>query len=1615
MKPYDNKYVSNENNKNSILTGSQLLYSHIDYVLFLLKESIQNEYYSSVWSKNVFGDSDSNNKVKEILRTKEHIQIIHSCDDNCETCENGHWICLYYNTKAFYVYDSLNCKTLNGMQIKFIKKLFPYTSEYNIFFPTVQQQREGSFDCGVFAITFAISLAFKINPADFIYDYDALRPHIYNIFTKYKTLVQCPILERKAISKSIFSRIPSIDEIKGITNVQGVSCYASAIFQSIYHNSYIRDTILSSKSTNSLKACFLQYLHKTSDVDIMKLRMSTGSAEFSKRAQQDVAEFFNYLCQFSEELRSIIEFRYYYEYFCKKCLYSKNNQVESSMIKSLVVPRNSSCSLQNLIESNSITQTEICCNDNCRTFLQEKFHPSYLNKVVVLQLNIFVSTYTAVNKINDFHLENPLNDVIKFNEKNYKVSSVIFHIGIDGEEGHYICMIRGQRDDNTNIWIEANDNVVTEKRWSTQEQNAYMIFMEEISSDSISNHSFLLVNDSNSNSDLRNKTLTEKENINSQSSSNSDSQKSVDYYKIYMEKNLAQNRERRENKRNTAAKNQQVTKSQNQRKCSNYYNKNKGKILEKLREKRAIAKKLNPKSKKLENDKVKKDQILTNQIFRRATKRKNDSQNEYESITFGHDCVKNMRTIDDDCSENFNNYNNHDTGNDNGLIVTPNSIKNSLEVSNSIKKKYTLFKRNLKSTKFLIEDKEYYIKNLIDKIDSASFSDRKMEADHLVTHCIYLRDDKLFKFKNSLKLCRERAGMFLARLGGIVIEENLECAITALCGIAGHSSSSEPWYNTGAYCVLESNKEDYEKKQVGDFNLIVDNKGTVMNMLPNLQETKFNRKIWTCNRLCKSIDKDIIKELKHLYEDLSELSFDTAHRYFQTVDFCAAESRNVDKKGHPEICYMNPITCGSKFLYLHVLSFHYPQLRTLKRIIYRIKQIYAQIVKIESSLIEGDYESLKIILSESEKILSRVDPSKVNEISLDENELKNIFQVGIKEYTKIILDTPIIPCVSCERLFRSKSVEKAETLSKREDPSEELLELEFERLIGVPLKKNVTKIDLLERHCGPNGFDGKYVCTTCRPKVKNNEMPSMCVLNNMAVAEIPIEISNLNEFEKTLIQRAKAFQSILKLDTVMKKNIPHHVKIDKVKGRTFHLPLPIEETLEKICSETDPLNTDNNLFILVRSWPSKAKIIWEDLIDIKKIWKALDWLKRNNPHYKKIILPLQAQELLKQLNKENLQYEISNNNTNIESEENEPENLADPGINNSQKKGALLTQKVETDSYYEEYTIYPLYGNKINEKDNKLYQMLKVFARPIDYRSNNLDLLCFPDLYPTGINGQYEFRNVKLRDFDYIRARLTSIHSRFRTNKQFLFFSLYNNTMRQLNGGIFHKLNITNPKYKCTAGELLANINNTEYSSNIMSIFARLRGTQAYWSRVRNDINCMMFEYGPVTWFITFSPGEWMWSGLREFIRTVNGWKHDKRSISELITIDPVSASIYIYHTFKAMLAYILSPANPIGKVLHYYYTCEYQGRGMPHYHCLFWIKDAPIYGTSTNQEVSEFILKYVTCHVPNRKTSPELYRRVMDYQQHKHNNYCMRSKKKLLQESKRIADLGFLGPLVKH
>merc|ERR1711974_110054 len=84
---------------------------------------------------------------------------------------------------------------------------------------------------------------------------------------------------------------------------------------------------------------------------------------------------------------------------------------------------------------------------------------------------------------------------------------------------------------------------------------------------------------------------------------------------------------------------------------------------------------------------------------------------------------------------------------------------------------------------------------------------------------------------------------------------------------------------------------------------------------------------------------------------------------------------------------------------------------------------------------------------------------------------------------------------------------------------------------------------------------------------------------------------------------------------------------------------------------------------------------------------------------------------------------------------------------------------------------------------------------------------------------------------------------------------------------------------------------------------------------------------------------------------------------------DPVGTAIFIENKFQATLKFMLSNDNPIGEIDHYFIRREYQGRGIPHFHCIIWIKDSPVIGENDDSEIAEFIGKYVTCEVPSRNS----------------------------------------------
>ena len=87
-----------------------------------------------------------------------------------------------------------------------------------------------------------------------------------------------------------------------------------------------------------------------------------------------------------------------------------------------------------------------------------------------------------------------------------------------------------------------------------------------------------------------------------------------------------------------------------------------------------------------------------------------------------------------------------------------------------------------------------------------------------------------------------------------------------------------------------------------------------------------------------------------------------------------------------------------------------------------------------------------------------------------------------------------------------------------------------------------------------------YVCTNCKPIVTNDKVPGCCVLNGLQCEPIPNELKNLDPLSLQLIQRAKCFQTVVRLGTYTGK-VPSYNSLKAIKGAMFHLPLPLEKTM----------------------------------------------------------------------------------------------------------------------------------------------------------------------------------------------------------------------------------------------------------------------------------------------------------------------------------------------------------------------------------------------------------------------------------------------------------------------
>lgn len=514
------------------------------------------------------------------------------------------------------------------------------------------------------------------------------------------------------------------------------------------------------------------------------------------------------------------------------------------------------------------------------------------------------------------------------------------------------------------------------------------------------------------------------------------------------------------------------------------------------------------------------------------------------------------------------------------------------------------------------------------------------------------------------------------------------------------------------------------------------------------------------------------------------------------------------------------------------------------------------------------------------------------------------------------------------------------------------------------------------------------LCTPCRTSVKNNKMPKASWVNNLDAGVVPSCLKNLNTIEQRLISKVHAYLKMVILP------YGQHA----IDGQVINFPFDISSEAEKLCSSG---------VILVKLSNSKQDVPKEFVADSNKIRAALDWLKKNNPLYSDLIIEsaiTQPEEVT----------------LDVGEEKSTADAKAVPDLN---EHSAAIPETSVTDK---DPTI-PLidFKEKIIGNDKATFTLGRSTKPPVNmFIDKTLEQLAFPHLFPYGRNGLRTPRSVRLTPLQYFQSRLLSKESRWANNIPYLFWTTNFTEKEKLSSSISiaNRTRTKKSHANNTAGKMRDAVSkNPDYPENYYGFMKSIRGSASYWNSVKLDVFTLINTLGPPTWFLTLSANDMHWNDLMAVLCEQMNLPHapedlekmPQRDKVKLMTSNPITTARHfsrrVHHFVNSI---ILSEARPLGEVTNYFWRVEFQLRGSPHIHSLWWIKDAPNLDTVEGlRRAPSFIDKYVSADIPEEDSL--LRRRVLALQSHHHTKTCRAKNKSKSGNS--VCRFNFPQPLSQH
>ncbi|XP_063446963.1 uncharacterized protein LOC134726488 [Mytilus trossulus] len=607
---------------------------------------------------------------------------------------------------------------------------------------------------------------------------------------------------------------------------------------------------------------------------------------------------------------------------------------------------------------------------------------------------------------------------------------------------------------------------------------------------------------------------------------------------------------------------------------------------------------------------------------------------------------------------------------------------------------------------------------------------------------------------------------------------------------------------------------------------------------------------------------------------------------------------------------------------------------------------------------------------------------------LSKEEGKDITKV-IEKFKKDVCEGPEYICACCFRLcFQNQVMEYKKDLYQKDSVKDVADTCISDKYLHKCL-------DECEDECKYQGTSRQslWICYTCHRKIQRGKVPAESFFNNLSLDDVPNELSRLNQLEQHLISLNIPFMKI--------------VALPKGGQKAVHGPcVCVPSDMFKVTT-TLPRSEDDNCLVKVKL---KRKLQYKgyeeyQFVDTKHLEEALLFLKGKNEWYSNIVInekwlnpiPLQNNDCCPEV--ESMDTSTTTNETlndnlqdrsNTEEQTNEADTYLDDTLQGVQLDTCLqpadIAQEALDALFDKEFNLSPA-------EENNPVSLL---------RTKGIEAQTFPVHYPTGKNTLNEEREEKLSLLRYFNLRLMSVENRFARDTSYIFFCQYMSELDRVmsnvqislrKGSVFSNGKKVTGKMLCDKDTLHGLFRKDE----AIKFMKPVRGTPPYWQAEQKNIFAMIRQLGIPTFFASFSSADFRW---KEIIETILKQQGDIRKFDELtwdekckvLCSNPVTPARMFDRRFKRFLKdVIMSDAQPIGHVIDYFYRVEFQQRGSPHTHCLFWVEDAPKFNEDEDDIVTEFVDKYITCKLPLETEDSELKDIVTTVQQHSktHSKSC--------------------------